>query len=53
MWVLTVPRPMKSRSPISGLVRPSATSLTTERSVGVRLSQPLDGRLRSPRARTV
>jgi hypothetical protein len=40
---------MNSRSPICGLVSPSATSATTVRSVGVRLSQPNCGRLRGPR----
>jgi hypothetical protein len=50
-WVFTVVRPMTSRAAISGLVRPSARSLTTLRSAGVRLSHPNDGRPRSPRDR--
>ena len=48
--VFTVPRLMKRRAPICGLVRPSATRRTTSSSVGVRLDQPVAGRPRRPRA---
>ena len=50
-WVLTVSEEMNIRSPIWGLVRPSATSSTTLASVGVSDSQPPGGRPRGPRAR--
>ena len=52
-WTFTVPREMNMRSPIWGLVSPSATSSMTLSSVGVRLSHPRAGRLRSPRARRI
>src|SRR5918994_38405 len=42
-WALTVPRLMNRRRPISGLLRPSTASRTTSSSVGVRLSQLVDG----------
>ncbi len=39
---------MRRRTPTCGFVSPSATSATTSRSVGVRLSHPTDGRPRLP-----
>ena len=45
-WVLTVALPMRRRSAICGLVRPSATSATTCCSVGVSAAQPWLGRFR-------
>src|ERR1700730_9391704 len=38
--VFTVPRLMKRRAPICGLVRPSGTRATTSSSVGVRFHPP-------------
>lgn len=49
-WIFTVPATMNMRAPISALVSPSAVWRATSRSVGVRLSQPPDGRSRAPRA---
>ena len=46
MWVWTVRRDTKSRSPIWGLVSPSAASRATVSSAGVRLCQPNLGRRR-------
>jgi DNA-binding LacI/PurR family transcriptional regulator len=46
-----MPRLMRRRAPICGLVSPSATRRTTSSSVGVRLDQPVAGRPRRPRAR--
>ena len=43
-WIFTVPREMNIRSPISGFVSPPAAWRTISSSVGVRLSQPADGR---------
>ena len=54
MWarcVFTVALEMNMRSPIWGLVSPSATSSATLASVGVSDAQPVAGRLRGPRAR--
>lgn len=50
-WVFTVPWPMNIRWPIWVVVSPLVTNLMTLNSVGVRLAQPAEGRLRSPRAR--
>src|SRR3954453_4301583 len=48
---LTVLRETNRRSPISGLVRPSAARSATRDSTGVSASQPVAGRSRDPRAR--
>ena len=50
-WVRTVPVPMRSWSAMAWLRSPRAARATTSRSVGVRLSHPLAGRRRGPRAR--
>src|SRR5438067_10884233 len=50
-WPFTVLGATNRRSAILGLVRPSAVSRTTSRSVGVRLAHPEDGRFRPPRPR--
>ena len=46
-----MPREMNMRLAISGLVSPTVAWWTISSSVGVKLSQPLEGRLREPRAR--